>query len=226
LDRVKGPLSPVPFPGTNVPIMGTTQNDLGATLFGKTRRAVLALAYGNPDESFHLRRIARFAGTGMGVLQRELVLLTEAGILHRTVSGRQVYFQANPACPIFDELERIVTKTAGIADVVRGGLVTLGERVAIAFLYGSFTRGTQRAGSDVDVLVVGDVSFGEVVEALAAAQERIGRELNPTVYPPREFQDKVRERQHFVTRVMAEPKVFLIGGERELVRLAEERLAE
>ena len=206
--------------------MGTIVSNLGATLFGKTRRAVLALAYANPDERFHLRRIARFAGTGMGVLQRELGLLTGAGILRRTVSGRQVYFQANPDCPIFEELRLIVAKTAGVADLVRDGLVALGDRVIVAFIYGSYAKGAQRAGSDVDVLVVGDVSFGEVIEALVGAQERIGREINPTVFPPRELEEKLRKKQHFVTRVLAEPKIFLIGGEHELVRLAEERLAE
>ena len=206
--------------------MGAYAGDLGATLFGKTRRAVLALTYGHPEDSFHLRRIARFAGTGQGVLQRELQQLTAAGILTRTVSGRQVYYQANRASPIFEELRAVITKTAGLADVLREALVTLGERVLVAFVFGSFARGTQRPGSDVDVLVVGDVAFGEVTDALAPAEERLGRELNPTVFPRRELAHKIQARQHFVTRVLAEPKVFLIGHERELARLAQERLGD
>jgi uncharacterized protein len=204
--------------------MGT--GDLGATLFGKTRRAVLALTYGHPEESFHLRRIARFAATGQGVLQRELQQLTGAGLLTRTASGRQVYYRANRACPIFEELRSVVTKTAGMVDVLRDAFVSLGERVAVAFIFGSFARGTQRSGSDVDVLVIGEVTFGELTEALAPAQERLGREVNPTVYPRREFQQKAQARQHFVTRVLADPKLFLIGNERELARVAEERLAD
>jgi predicted nucleotidyltransferase len=201
-------------------------HDLGSTLFGKTRRAVLALTYGRPEESFHLRRIARFAATGQGVLQRELQQLTAVGLLTRRVSGRQTYYQADRACPIFEELRSVVTKTAGLSDVLRDALVPLGERVTVAFVFGSFAQGTQRAGSDVDVLVVGQVTFGELTEALAPVQERLSREVNPTVYPRREFQEKVRARQHFVTRVLASPKLFLVGNERELEQLAQERLAD
>ena len=206
--------------------MGTRPGDLGGTLFGKTRRAVLALTYGRPEESFHLRRIARFAATGMGVVQRELQQLTAAGILTRQVSGRQVYYQADRACPVYDELRSLVTKTAGVADVLRGALAALGERASVAFIFGSFARGTQGPDSDVDVLVVGDVTFGEVTDALAPAQERLGREVNPTVYSRREIQQKVRARQHFVTRVLAEAKVFLVGNERELAGLAQKRLGD
>jgi uncharacterized protein len=201
-------------------------NDLGATLFGKARRAVLALTYLHPEESFHLRRIARFAAIGQGAVQRELQQLTEAGLLTRTVSGRQVYYRANRACPIFEELRGVVIKTAGVFDLLRDALVALGERIAVAFVFGSFARGTQRSGSDVDLLVIGEVSFGEVTEALAPAQERLGREVNPIVYPHREFQQKARARQHFVARVLADPKLFLIGSERELARMAQERLAD
>jgi len=193
---------------------------LASVLFGATRRAVLALTYGHPEESFHLRRIARFAGTGMGGLQRELEQLTGAGILRRTAAGRQVFYQADSSCPIFEELRSVVTKTAGLGDVLRDALSGLGDRIRVAFIFGSLARGTQRRGSDVDVLVVGDAPFEAIAEALALAQDRVGREINPTVYPPREFQAKAREGHHFLTSVLAQPKIFLVGGERELARLA------
>jgi len=160
---------------------------LASTLFGKARRAVMALTYGHPDESFHLRRIARFAGIGMGVVQRELQQLTQVGILRRTVSGRQVYYQANRDSPVFEELHGLVLKTAGVADVVRDALVAIGDRVAVAFIYGSVARAGETRGSDVDVMVVGNASFTECVDALGPAQERLGREVNPTVYPPAEW---------------------------------------
>ncbi|MBI5548844.1 MAG: ArsR family transcriptional regulator [Deltaproteobacteria bacterium] len=205
--------------------MGTTF-DLGSTLFGKARRAVLALTLGHPDESFHLRRIARFAGMGMGAVQRELQQLTQVGILRRTVSGRQVYYQADRDCPVFAELHGLVLKTAGVADVLRDALVTLGDRITVAVIYGSVARASERRGSDVDVMVVGEVSFADCVDALGPAQERLGREVNPTVYPPAEFLEKMRARNHFLARVLAAPKIFLIGSERDLARLAQERLAE
>ena len=212
--------------GTLEPKMGTRGQDISSTLFGKTRRAVLALTYGHPDESFHLRRIARFAGCGMGAVQREVEQLAEVGILLRTHSGRQVYYQANRESPIFGELRDFVTKTAGVADVLRDALIACGDHIVVAFVFGSVAKGTQGRDSDVDLLVIGDVPFGDVVEALASAQDRIGREVNPTVYPRREFQQKVQAGHHFLTRVLAESKVFLVGSQHELERLAAERVAD
>jgi predicted nucleotidyltransferase len=196
--------------------MGTAPASLASVLFGKARLAILALTYGHPDEAFHLRRIARFASTGMGVVQRELRILSDAGILERTVEGRQVYFQADRRCPIFDEIRGLITKTVGVVDIVRDALVALGDRVALAFIFGSVARGTAKRDSDVDLLVVGDLSLGDIVDALAPAQERIGREINPTVYPRREFQEKLRARHHFLTQVLAQPKLFLVGDDREV----------
>ncbi len=162
----------------------------------------------------------------MGVVQRELIELTEVGILRRTVSGRQVYYEANRDSPIFHELHGLVVKTAGVADVLRDALFSLGDRVAVAFIYGSVARGDERRDSDVDVLIVGEASFAESVAALSVAEERLAREINPTVYPASEFGEKARTRQHFIERVLAGPKTFLVGSDRELARLAQERLAE
>ena len=117
-----------------------------------------------------------------------------------------------------------MVKTAGVADVLREALMPLG-RIRTAFIYGSFAKGSERADSDVDVLVIGEASFSEVVDALASAQESIGREVNPSVYPVEEFVTKVADGHHFVTSLAGEPKIFLIGDEDVLGRLAEKRLA-
>jgi predicted nucleotidyltransferase len=208
--------------------MSTTDdsNLLSATLFSRNRRAVLGLLYGHPDQEFYLRQIVRAAGGGHGAVQREIQQLSNAGIVRRTVRGSQVYFQANSACPIFEELKTIIVKTAGAADVLRTALAPLGDRIRIAFVYGSMARGQQKSLSDVDVLVVGDVEFREVVAAFAEAQSRLGREINPTVYTPDEFCVKISARQHFLRNVLKKEKVFLIGDQRELERMAAERLAD
>jgi predicted nucleotidyltransferase len=104
--------------------------------------------------------------------------------------------------------------------VLREALAGLAEQIAVAFVYGSLARGEGQANSDVDVMVIGDVSFGEVVSALQLAQKTIGREVNPSIYPEREFRAKLQARHHFLTAVMTAPKVFLVGGENELKRLA------
>jgi len=161
----------------------------------------------------------------MGALQRELKGLSEAGIVRRTVRGNQVYYQAEPECPAFGELKGLVLKTFGLADVLRGALAPLSNRIRVAFVHGSFARGTVRASSDVDLLVIGEVTFAEVVAALSEAQRVLGREVNPTIYPPDEFRSKLAAGHHFLNSVLSTDKVFLIGDENELARLGGKPLA-
>lgn len=209
--------------GTIAPIMSADMenNSLSATLFGKTRRAVLALLYSHTDESFYLRQIARAAGAGMGAVQREVKNLTEAGIIRRKVQGRQVYYQANPECPVYDELKSMVIKTVGVGDVLRAALVPLESLIRVAFLFGSLVQDGHRSSSDADIMVVGDVTFAEVVSALSNVQETIRREINPVVYPAEEFRTKLAADHHFLTTVLKDSKFFLIGDQHELEKLAE-----
>lgn len=142
--------------------------------------------------------------------------------MRRTVRGRQVYFQANAECPIYSELRGPIVKTAGVADALRMALAPLAGDIRVAFIYGSVARGKERRASDVDIMVIGEVSFAEAAEALARAQDAIGREVNPSVYPPDEFRAKLGARRHFLLSVLKGEKIFLIGAEHELARLAKE----
>jgi predicted nucleotidyltransferase len=205
--------------------MGTRLDHPATVLFGKTRRAVLALLYGHPSETYYLREIARISGTGLGAAQREMAQLTAAGIIVRRVSGRQVYFQANPKSSIFADLRNIVVKTFGVADLLRSALDGLADRVRVAFVYGSVARGQENESSDVDVMVIGAATFSEIVSALAPCQEKLGREINPTVYPVQEFRSRLSQKHPFLREVLRQNKLFLIGNQRELSRLAKERLA-
>ena len=157
----------------------------------------------------------------MGAVQRELKKLSEAGIIRRIVLGRQVYYQAKPECPVYAELRNMVVKTIGIGDVLRAALVPLADRIRVAFLFGSLVRGGQRSSSDVDVIVVGNVTFGEVVSALGRVQETIRREINPLVYPPEEFRSKLAADHHFLKKALEGTKFFLIGDDYELAKLVE-----
>ena len=185
----------------------------------------MSLLYGHADESFYLRQIVRATGAGLGPVQRELKQLTAVGIIRRTVQGRQVYYQANPDSPIFKELKSLITKTAGVAEMLQNALATLSDRITIALVYGSVARGEENQRSDVDLLIVGDVAFSEVVKALRSAQETLGREINPTVYPVDEFHSRIAEEHYFIQDVLSDSKIFVIGDEHGLKRLVGERLA-
>jgi predicted nucleotidyltransferase len=202
--------------------MGTRDStgQLGAALFGKSKRALLALFYVQPERSFYLRQVMRTLGIGQGAVQRELARLVDAGLLVRTQVGSQVHYQANPASPVFAELKSLMLKSSGVADVLREALAGLSERITVAFVYGSLAMGTGKASSDVDIMVIGDVSFGDVVSALQPAQKTIGREVNPSVYSKQEYRAKLQAKHHFLTSVIDTPKVFIVGGEHELKRLA------
>ncbi len=163
---------------------------LSATLFSKTRLAVLSKLFSHADEAYYLRQIARSVGVGIGSLQRELNKLAQAGIILRMVRGNQVYYQANPQCPVFPELKSLIVKTTGVTEVIKSALTSLTHHIRVAFIYGSVARMQERKKSDVDLMIIGDVKFAEVVSALDKAQQQIGREINPTVYPPSEFQLK------------------------------------
>lgn len=201
--------------------MGTPVGLLSKVLFGQGRRSILALLYGHTDERFYLREIARRAGTGIGATQSELRQLTDAGLIHRVRRGHQVYYQANRKNPIFAELKSILAKTSGMRDVLNEGLAPLADRVKLAFVYGSVARGEETESSDVDLMVVGEASFAEVVSTLSGIESKLGREVNPTVYGPREFREKLAAKNHFLSTVAKEKKLFVIGDERELRRLGQ-----
>jgi predicted nucleotidyltransferase len=218
----------VPYLGTIVLNMSTVSPNKAAlsSLFGKTRRSILALLYSHPDESYYLRQILRTAGIAPGAGQRELKWLTESGIIQRTASGHQVYYQANPECPIFWELKNIITKTVGVADIIRAQLAPIEGRIDIALLFGSVVRGEESKDSDIDILIVGDLTFAETAERLAPVQNTLGREINPTVFSSDEFRDKLKKGHHFLNSVLKSDLIYLIGDEIELKRMAEKRMAD
>jgi predicted nucleotidyltransferase len=200
--------------------------NLASLLFGTYRRDVLALLLLHPELSLHVREIARVTGKPPGTLIRELNQLAEAGLLVRTPVGNQVHFRADPDSPIYEELRGILKKTAGVADVLREALTPLEHRIRAAFVYGSVARGDERAASDLDLMVIGEMKLAELVKALVPARDWLRRDINPNLYPPAEFGAKVAAGEPFLKRVLADKKIFLIGGEDDLGELAPHRKAK
>lgn len=201
-------------------------NSLSHHLLGQTRSAVLATLLLRPDTALHVRELARLTGTSPGSLHRELRALAELGLLLREEVGRQVHYRANRNSPVFEDLAGLLRKTAGLADVLRAALAPLAEHITLAFVYGSVASGTERALSDVDVMVLGDADFAALVRALAPAQAALGREVNVTPMRPLEFARKLRERDGFVVSVMRGDKLWLMGSDDDLAKLAQDRPAQ
>jgi len=180
-------------------------------LLPRVRRDILALLFSRPDEAFYQREIVRATEGGKGAVERELRSLVDAGILLRERRGNLAYYRANRDCPIYAELHGIMLKTAGLADVLREALAGV-DGIRFAFVFGSMALGTGDAKSDVDVLILADASFADVSAALMTAEERLGREITPTLYSPDEFRQRLAEKHHFLTRVLSEPKIMLVGS--------------
>jgi len=193
---------------------------MAQSLFGQTRTAILSLLYGHADESFYVRQLVRETGAGNGAVQREVKQLSDAGLIVRKTLGNLVLYQANRKSPVFSELRRLLLKTAGVRDVLRQALAPLKNRIQAAFVYGSIAAQKERADSDVDLMIVGDATFEEVVPRLSGAGKRLRREINPTIYPVREFRSKLGSGNRFLTSVLQSRKLFVIANENDLRELS------
>jgi predicted nucleotidyltransferase/DNA-binding HxlR family transcriptional regulator len=187
-------------------------------LFGSYRKKVLSEMLLHPDADYHVRELARVTGTAAGTLHKELARLAESGLLLRKAQGNQVRYQANRQCPVFEELAGLMRKTAGAAEVLLEAVAPL--RPDVALIFGSIARGTETAGSDADLLLIGDIGFAEAVRATYPAQAKLGREINPIVHSAAEFKRRAQAGDPFIHDVMGNKKIFLIGTEHDLGELA------
>ncbi len=189
-------------------------------IFPKARQRLLGILLPQPNQEFYLRELIRRSGLGQGSVQQELASLTKAGIILRRKDGNRVYYRANVSAPIYSELKGLMLKTAGLADVLRNALKPEAGRIGFAFVYGSVARGDESAQSDIDLMVIGTVSFRRLSEIVGSAQEYLGREINPTIYSKSEFLAKLKDGHHFCRSIVREPKLFILGEEDEFKSLA------
>lgn len=211
----------MPILGTIVPNMGMnppqaapikTGTSLASALFTQTQQRVLGLLFGQPQRRFTVSELIALTGAGSGAVQRELAKLADSGLLTVQPVGHQKHYQANSAAPIYDELVAIMRKTVAVAEPLRDALAPLAPRIDAAFVYGSVAKGSDHAGSDIDVMIVSDtLAYAEVMLALHPLIERIGRDINPTLYSRADLQRRLGERNAFTLRVLEQPNIWLIG---------------
>jgi predicted nucleotidyltransferase len=218
----------MPKLGSNIPNMGMraaatlsskanapppARVSLASALFSSTQQRVLGLLFGQPERSFFATELIGLVGAGSGAVQRELQRLADSGLVTVKRIGNQKHFQANHSAPIFTELRDIVVKTIGPAEVLRTALLPVADRIHLALLYGSVPKGSDHAGSDIDLLVVSDkVNLEEVYAALASAETQVGRPVNLTLYTEREFRSRRAKGNPFLATVLAGESIVLIGG--------------
>ena len=186
-------------------------------LFTKTQQRVLAVLFGQSQRSFYANEIIGLASSGSGAVQRELARLETSALVTVRRIGNQKHYQANHAAPIFEELQGIAQKTVGLAEPLRVALAALAPRIHAAFVYGSIAKRTDTSASDIDLMVLSDqVTYADAFASLEAASSRLGRAVNPTILTSKEFKKRVKAEEAFLTRVLAQPKIWIIGGESDL----------
>jgi predicted nucleotidyltransferase len=193
----------------------TADMALGEMLFGRTRSRLLATLYDKPDTPFFVRQLARQIQGSAGTVQRELMTLASAGLITRNSREHQVLYQANLNHPIFLELHSLLAKTTGIFAMLGEALSPLVAQIEFAFVYGSFARGEEKASSDIDLMVVGEIELDPLLQILAPVEHRLSRPINPTIYARQELRQKLHTENHFLKATQAGPLIFLIGDEDE-----------
>jgi len=185
------------------------------------RGKALALLLLQPQRRLHVREIARLTGTVAGTMNKELDRLQRAGLLEKHRVGNQLQYCANQQHPVYPELSALLRKTIGLTDVLTLALMPVAERITVAFVFGSIARASDTATSDVDVIIIGRVEFGEAINLLYDAQTDLQREINPKVFSPEEWTASLVAQSSFVQDVLLKPKLFLIGAQCDLDQLAE-----
>jgi len=202
---------------TDATITQTPHTSLADALFTTTQQRVMAFLFGQPERSFFATELIGLAGGGSGGVQRELARLAQSGLVTVTRVGTQKHYQANPQSPIFAELCAIVRKTVGLAEPLREALAPLAAHISAAFVYGSVAKRADTATSDIDLMVISDsLSYADLFATLEEAATRLGRSINPTVYTHKELAKRIKQDNAFVKRVLAQPKLWVIGEEHAL----------
>lgn len=192
--------------------MGGAATSLADALFTTTQQRVLALLFGQPSRSFFASELIALTGSGSGAVQRELKRLTSSGLVTVKRIGKQKHYQANPGCPVFEELCALVRKTVAMVAPIRQAFAPLTEAITLALIYGSVVKGTDTASSDIDLLVVADdLTLETLYSALAPVEASLDRKISPTLYTTKEFDDRRAAGNPFLARVLEGEHLVLVG---------------
>lgn len=211
----------VPKSGMIIPEMGRKlsrpRTGLAGALFTPVQQRVLGLLFGQPDRRFQSAELIRLARGGVGAVHRQLARLTAGDLVTVTRMGNQKHYQARRDSPVFEELHKLIVKTVGVAEPLRQALGRRAGAIHAAFVYGSVAKGTERARSDIDLMVVSDsLGYSDLFESLQSAEAVLGRAINPTVVTVAQWRAKRARAGSFAARVAAQPRVFVLGSDDDL----------
>ena len=194
-------------------------NILAEIVSSKIRAEIFRLLFGANIEELHMREIERRSGYAIGSIQTELKKLLRLHLVKKRRDGNRLYYRANKEHPLYPDIRNLVLKTIGLVDVIKIAL-RQDAGINIAFVFGSIARHEETTGSDVDLMLIGQLSLRKLVGMLAGVSEEIGREINPHVLRVDEFIKRKSSKDHFITQVLEAPKIFIIGNANDLEAMA------
>jgi predicted nucleotidyltransferase len=209
----------IPIMGTKAPRPSrpTAPTGLIDALFTPVQQRVLGLLFGQPQRRFQSAELIRLAGSGTGSVHRLLTRLAAVGLVTTNRVGNQKHYQANADSPVFAELTGLIRKTVGLVAPLEAALLPLSGKIKAAFVYGSIAKGTDRADSDIDLMVVANgLDYGALYAALPEAEAALSRSINPNVMTRAEWRRKRRERDSFVNRIAEQPRLYVVGSDDDL----------
>lgn len=186
--------------------------DIRALISSKIRVEILKILTLNPESSLNINELSRRTGFSLRGVEKELKNLLAGGILRREISGNQHRYQLDPLCPIHQEIKAIITKTVGLAELVKQALISVEKKIERAFIYGSFAAGDYGNKSDVDLFIVTELSGLKLAELLGEVQNEIGRPINVSQFTADEFNQRKEQNDHFLNRVLESPKIIIFGS--------------
>jgi len=194
-------------------------NLLAEILSSKIRSEIFRMLFGVNDEALHMREIERRSGLSIGTIQQETKKLLHLNLILKRKDGNRIYYQANKEHPLYAEIRGLVLKTVGLADFFRNAL-KVNPNIQFAFVFGSLARNEENDKSDVDLMIIGEITMRQLTALLSGVSDHIGREINPHILTVREFLKRKSTKDHFLTQVLDSPKIFVIGNENDLAELA------
>jgi DNA-binding transcriptional ArsR family regulator len=189
-------------------------NTLSILLSSRARAEIFRLLFSGSEEELHIREIQRRSGLNDSTIRQELRKLAELGLVSGRKDSNRIYYSANKNNPLYQDIQNLVIKTSGLADIFKRALQD--EQIEISFIFGSIPKGEMNTASDVDLMVIGDIGFRRLSSLLSGIPERTGREVNPYLLSRTEYQKRLNDKEHFLTSVLKSPKIFLIGNEHDL----------
>lgn len=193
-------------------------NRLAEIVGSKIRAELFRLLFTGVDKELHIREIERRTGFNDRAIRQELKKLARLDLVAPRRDGNRLYYSARQDNPLFSDIRNLTLKTIGLVDVLRAALDS--DKIRVAFVFGSVARGSEKAGSDVDLMVIGTLGLRALAGLLSGTTETIGREINPHVFSESDFKAKIQDENHFINAVLKEPKLFVKGSDDELARLA------